>query len=672
MANSKSQIAATSRSWESSHQLPASGFQLPAWLLANLAAVLLYAPWIPVAFRQATNPPVPPWRTAPDLWHTLRESWTALSLGQSAPSWLWPALLLTLGVYGLGLCGASANHRPIARWRSPQAYVALDLRPIVLRPSSVLPIATLGPLALILLVSLVTPLYHVRYLFTYSPAFYVVMAAGLAWLLRRSKVVFAVALGVWLAAAGVTLHAYWHDPAYRADDHRAAVRYVREHWRPGDVVLVNAGWPYTALTTYWDGPIATRSRLTGDLPATPDDPNALVMVTTGHVDGDPGLGWGDPRSDFFAMPADAAREQIAALYDRFERVWQYRIYDTVNDPAGQVRGWLAEDGQLTDDQVFAGEANLRVQGFVPRQTASAEPSWPSAAFGTDLSVHAGPLPDRITSGETLYPALDWEFTGQPVGAEGLRHVDPADRAGWNHLGAAARRAAVRAAVPRQPVDRRPGLSPNAQAVRAGGDAAGAITRRTGRLRPCHRAALARAGRRPGPDPERPAPGGSHRGPARSVAADAARAGDLRPAGADRGDIAGHRRSRRAARYRSSCCGRRPKRRASRSWSWCKLQDAAGHVVAGLEAQPLDGRYPTQNWAAGELVRDRHTLTLPADLAPGAYRLIVGRVSRGGSGAAGDEDGAVRQKRPLGGDDGGSEVAAHQTIQKERHLESTHL
>ena len=55
----------------------------------------------------------------------------------------------------------------------------------------------------------------------------------------------------------------------------------------------------------------------------------------------------------------------------------------------------------------------------------------------------------------------------------------------------------------------------------------------------------------------------------------------------------------------------------------QLLDNAGHVVAGLEAQPLDGRYPTQSWAAGELVRDRHTLTLPADLAPGAYRLIVG-------------------------------------------------
>ena len=235
----------------------ASSFQLPAWLLANLAAVLLYAPWIPIAFRQATNPPVPPWRTAPDLWHALRESWTALSLGQSAPGWLWPALLLTLGLYGLGLVALRQNQRIYESANHASARDTIRQSPFA--DSLIFPIATLGPLALILLISLVTPLYHVRYLFTYSPPFYVVMAAGLMWLLRRSKVAFAVALVVWLAAAGVTLHAYWHDPAYRADDHRAAVRYVREHWRPGDVVLVNAGWPYTALTTYWDGPIATRS-----------------------------------------------------------------------------------------------------------------------------------------------------------------------------------------------------------------------------------------------------------------------------------------------------------------------------------------------------------------------------------------------------------------------------
>ena len=55
----------------------------------------------------------------------------------------------------------------------------------------------------------------------------------------------------------------------------------------------------------------------------------------------------------------------------------------------------------------------------------------------------------------------------------------------------------------------------------------------------------------------------------------------------------------------------------------QLQDAAGHVAVGLEEEPVMGRYPTQTWATGERVRDRHTLTLPADLPPGAYRLIVG-------------------------------------------------
>ena len=341
MAGSKSQPPASrgqspaSTPAAQTAQFPASSFQLPAWLLANIAAVLLYAPWIPVAYRQATNPPVPPWRTTPDLWNALRESWTTLSLGQSAPSWLWPTLVLTFGLYGLGLVALAADHRPATSDHRPS---------VVYRPWSVLPIATLGPLALILLVSLVTPLYHVRYLFTYSPAFYVVMAAGLAWLLARSKVMFAVALGVWLAAAGVTLHAYWHDPAYRADDHRAAVRYVREHWRPGDVVLVNAGWPFTTLTTYWDGPIASRTRLTDDLPATPGDPDALLIVTdrSRRRRSRPRLGRSSLRLLRHARGRDA--EQIAGLFDRFERVWQYRIYDTVNDPAGQVRaGWRRTD-----------------------------------------------------------------------------------------------------------------------------------------------------------------------------------------------------------------------------------------------------------------------------------------------------------------------------------------
>ena len=618
-ANRKSQPPRPLRG-QSSHQLPAFGFQLPAWLLANLAAVLLYAPWIPVAYRQATTPPVPPWRTAPDLWNALRESWTALSLGQSAPSWLWPALVLAVVLYGLGVFALLRNQR---------INESTNLAPFAIRSfadSLILPIATLGPLALILLVSLVTPLYHVRYLFTYSPAFYVVMAAGLMWLLRRSRVAFVVALSVWLAAAGLTLHAYWHDPAYRADDHRAAVRFLQDHWRPGDVVLVNAGWPYTALSTYWDGPIASRTRLTDDLPATPDDPDALLIVTTGRVGGDPDLGWGDPRSDFFAMPADAAREQIAALYDRFERVWQYRIYDTVNDPAGDVRDWLAEDGHLVDDQVFTGEANLRVQGFVPRQQPSEDRGWPSATFGTDLKVQAGPLPGQVASGERLYPVLDWEFTGQPVDRE----------ASQRDFATSIRLIGPDGTVWAQPPDERP----SGPQLPASQWTEGQAYRQTLKL-------PVPTGTPPGQyavelvvyDPVTGQPWPSQAGDL-ALSPNGLRLGEVtvirsepspptQSALATFGPLA-------LIEATSPATTVAPGGQIPVELQWqvmdtpgealvvvMQLQDATGRVVAGLEEEPLAGRYPTQDWAAGEIVRDRHTLSLPADLAPDAYRLIVG-------------------------------------------------
>ena len=34
------------------------------WLGSQAAVLLLYLPWLPVAARQALDPPVPPWRQA--------------------------------------------------------------------------------------------------------------------------------------------------------------------------------------------------------------------------------------------------------------------------------------------------------------------------------------------------------------------------------------------------------------------------------------------------------------------------------------------------------------------------------------------------------------------------------------------------------------------------------
>ncbi len=58
-----------------------------------------------------------------------------------------------------------------------------------------------------------------------------------------------------------------------------------------------------------------------------------------------------------------------------------------------------------------------------------------------------------------------------------------------------------------------------------------------------------------------------------------------------------------------------------------LTDASGHVVATADSPPSQGDYPTDRWAAGEKVRDRHTLKIPADLAPGNYSIEIGMYTR---------------------------------------------
>jgi hypothetical protein len=55
----------------------------------------------------------------------------------------------------------------------------------------------------------------------------------------------------------------------------------------------------------------------------------------------------------------------------------------------------------------------------------------------------------------------------------------------------------------------------------------------------------------------------------------------------------------------------------------QLLNDAGQVVAQADSQPLAGAAPTTTWLSGEILTDPYTLTLPANLPPGGYRLIGG-------------------------------------------------
>lgn len=55
----------------------------------------------------------------------------------------------------------------------------------------------------------------------------------------------------------------------------------------------------------------------------------------------------------------------------------------------------------------------------------------------------------------------------------------------------------------------------------------------------------------------------------------------------------------------------------------QLLNSENQVVAQGDGPPSAGHYPTSWWASGETIVDGHLISLPFDLSPGDYRLLVG-------------------------------------------------
>ncbi len=333
------------------------------WFASQLATLLLFVPWLPIAFRQATDPPVPPWRSFISLPTVLLESFSALVFGQSLDvslTWLPLLFVAALIVFALIQDGERNAHHAIrnTQYALPNASFLLAY--------------TFIPLAIIFALSLWKPLYHVRYVFPYSPAFYILLALAIRqFALRLSRlaprIIFTLLLAFSFFLSTLSVYNFWFEPRYAKDDLRGAVKYISAHWRPGDAILVNAGYTYTALMVYFDQLIEWRGRLT-QLPIA--NSQLPIVLQTGSIGGAPNLGWGNPASDFYATTADETRAALDRVFAAHDRVWMLRLYDTVVDPDGVVRDYLATRTRILDDQGFAGESYTRVQGYTSRRTVT--------------------------------------------------------------------------------------------------------------------------------------------------------------------------------------------------------------------------------------------------------------------------------------------------------------
>ncbi len=127
------------------------------------------------------------------------------------------------------------------------AFVLVGLLGLLLRPPR--PLHRLAgllwggyllvPIAVLYLISHVQPTYmNSRHMIVISPAFYLLVGTGLTRLRGRWAIVSFLGAGLMVFGMGLSTWNYFHDPTYDKDNHREWGNYLREHTRPGDVVVV--------------------------------------------------------------------------------------------------------------------------------------------------------------------------------------------------------------------------------------------------------------------------------------------------------------------------------------------------------------------------------------------------------------------------------------------------
>jgi hypothetical protein len=191
---------------------------------------------------------------------------------------------------------------------------------------------------LLYLLSFVQPAYLTsRHLILATPAFYLLVAVGLtSW---RGRKAWVMPLGWLLIAGGMTYstYNYFYDPTYEKDDHREWGAYLREHVRPGDVVVV--------------------------------DPPHIEELYSYYASSDaPWIGL--PLLD---RPQTETVEQLRSLFNQYDRVWlAFSSTPQWGDRRRFPEKWLNDNAFRVDYREFQGYGSVVLVACYLR-------SWPSVA-----------------------------------------------------------------------------------------------------------------------------------------------------------------------------------------------------------------------------------------------------------------------------------------------------
>jgi mannosyltransferase len=295
------------------------GRLIVGWFALQLVPLILYLPWLPIAWRQITTWPAP---SVTRVDNALITVWRTLALGpiagESSNAWL----------LGFGLLGLLGSLR-LAR-------------------NAIVPIAVLFLLYLGLPIGLTLVLFkpaYLKFLLIASPALCLLLAAGLTGDDTRIGVAWGGGLvaGLVAVAAWGPLSAYYGDPAVARTDYRGMARYLEAVAGPHDAIILNAAGQQEVFGYYYrgDAPVYPLPR------RRPLDPEVTVA-------------------------------ELQTILAHSERVFALYWATDESDPSGLIEGWLEEhafkatDAWVGDVRLVSYAAPLPAGDLVPADLSFGE------------------------------------------------------------------------------------------------------------------------------------------------------------------------------------------------------------------------------------------------------------------------------------------------------------
>ncbi|WP_347901797.1 glycosyltransferase family 39 protein [Pseudomonas purpurea] len=206
---------------------------MPAWWLANGLIVVLFLPWVPSLIHQLRFSG-PNWIQQPDISTVLVSVWRFVSYSDGPLSSIWLAIILPVALLAVSLLIG-------LRDRSENRFNVL------------LVIHTWFPLALIVVVSVVIPLFVDRYFLFAALGLPMIAAIALEAVWDRWRLFSVVLLVLMVAVEGVGLHNVRlkghavYDEVNKVD---ALAEHLNRHVLSGDSIVVMNGFLYFPFSYY--------------------------------------------------------------------------------------------------------------------------------------------------------------------------------------------------------------------------------------------------------------------------------------------------------------------------------------------------------------------------------------------------------------------------------------